>query len=572
MIVIEWLFFLIRRIPGSLLVVLLITTFSFPALADSSKQIHDTPVAVPESLLKKMDTLKLKPSAGIALIRYMATQDAGLIRGWLQSEGYLDSEVMVSVEAGVAHWRVQAGELWRVRHVEVMPASVARVVLPQQGDPFRSEDYEKAKTALRWAWRDEGYLKADYIRAVVTADRQARVVDISWHIEPGTRFYISQINVEGARQYNPELALKISRLQPGQVAEQRLLQDAMKHIADDSRYQNAMVVPQLNEADGDRVPVRISVTETPWRKLTGDIGYTTDSGLGLAAAWVDRSLYQGNIEYSLRAEASRTSSGVGATVMRPVWPAADQSVGINADYSRVDTDGRRYDALSAGPFWQWNFGFNDYLRLSLQGENVREAGVSLVTLGPRVDFHFAHEHGGMLPVDGWRLDTGIGLPQRVNRQGLWVVFDVSGRLFYRPSDWLLISPRAGYGRTLNLQGTVPKTYRQFAGGASSIRGYALDSIGPVGIDGLATGGLMKSYGGLDLVLMPDAETFSPVLFGDVAKVWQALGTKAPTLWSAGIGAIMRTPAGPLRIDFAVPLNRRAQDRHFQFYITLGEVF
>jgi len=568
----DLLFSLVKRILTPLLMSLLLTVFTAPVFADDGKQIHDSPVAVPESLLKKMDTLKLKPSAGVALVRYMASQDAELIRGWLQSEGYLDSKVTFSVEEGVAHWRVQAGEVWRVRHVEVLPTPVAWVTLPQQGDPFRSEDYEKAKTALRWVWRDEGYLKADYSRAVATPDRQARAVDISWQIEPGALFYISEINVDGARQYDPELALKISRLHSGQIAEQRLLQDAMKHISDDSRYQHAMVVPQLNEAQGGRVPIRISVTEAPWRKLTGDIGYATDSGLGLAAAWVDRSLYQGNIEYSLRAEASRTSSGVGATVMRPVWPAADQSVGINADYSRVDTDGRRYDALSGGPFWQWNFGFNDYLRLSLQGENVREAGASLVTLGPRIDFHFAHEYGGMLPSEGWRLDAGVGLPQRVNRQGLWVVIDVSGRLFYRPADWLLLSPRAGYGRTVNLQGTVPKTYRQFAGGASSIRGYALDSIGPVGIDGLATGGLMKSYGGLDLVLMPNAETFSPVLFGDVAKVWQVIGRNAPIFWSAGIGAIMRTPAGPLRIDFAVPLNRRTQDRGFQFYITLGEVF
>ena len=568
----DLLFSLVKRILAPMLMSLLLTAFASPVLADDGKRILDSPVTVPESLLKKMDTLKLKPSVGPALVRYMATQDAELIRNWLRSEGYLDAEVTPVVEEGVAHWRVHAGELWRVRHVEVLPLPVAKVALPEQGDPFRSEDYEQAKTGLRWAWRDMGYLKAEYVRAVVTPDKQGKQVDISWQVKPGPLFYISEITVEGARQYDPELALKISRLQSGQIIEQRLLQNAMKHIADDSRYQHAMIVPQLNDAEGDRVPIRISLTEAPWRKLTGDIGYATDSGFGLAAAWVDRSLYKGNIEYSLRAETSRTSSGIGATVMRPVWPASDQSVGFNADYSRVDTDGRRYDAVSGGPFWQWNFALNDYLRLTLQGENVREAGISLVTLGPRADFHFAHEHGGFLPSKGWRLDTGVGLPLRVNSQGLWVVVDVSGRLFYQPADWLLLSPRAGYGRTISLQGSAPKTYRQFTGGASSVRGYALDSLGPVGIDGLATGGLMKTYGGLDLVMMPDAESVSPVLFGDVAKVWQAIGSSAPTVWSVGAGAIMRTPAGPLRIDFAVPLKRRAQDKRFQFYITLGDVF
>ncbi|ATX82802.1 autotransporter secretion outer membrane protein TamA [Mariprofundus ferrinatatus] len=546
--------------------------FSSNAFANDARRIIGSPVGVPESLLKKMDTLQLKSTAGPALVRYMAAQDASVIRSWLRSEGYLDAEVTSVVEEGEARWRVQAGELWRVRHVEVLPAPVAKVALPESGDPFRSQDYDKAKTALRWAWRDAGYLRADYINAVVVPDRESRLVDISWQIKPGPLFYISELRVEGARQYDPELALKISRLRPGQVAAQHFLQDAMQHISDDSRYLHAMVVPQLSEAEGQHVPIRISVTEAPWRKLTGDVGYSTDSGFALAAAWVDRSLYQGNIEYSLRAEASRTSSGLGATITRPVWPAADQRVGFNADYSRVDTDGRRYDAISGGPFWQWDFGFKDYLRLSVQAENVREAGISLLTLGPRADFHFAHEHGGYLPERGWRLDAGAGLPLRVNSQGLWVTVDVSGRYFYRPADWLLLSPRAGYGRTVSLQGSAPKTYRQFAGGASSVRGYALDSLGPLGVDGLATGGLMKTYGGIDLVFMPEAETVSPVLFGDVAKMWQAIGSSSPTVWSAGAGAIIRTPAGPLRIDLAVPLKRRTQDRRFQFYITLGEVF
>ena len=118
---------------------------------------------------------------------------------------------------------------------------------------------------------------------------------------------------------------------------------------------------------------------------------------------------------------------------------------------------------------------------------------------------------------------------------------------------------------------MPKTYLQFAGGATSARGYALDSLGPAGVDGLATGGLMKTYAGLDLVLMPNAEMFSPVLFADAAKVWQAISTTSQMALSAGAGAIVHTPAGALRIDLALPLNPRAQDARFQFYITLGDV-
>ena len=83
---------------------------------------------------------------------------------------------------------------------------------------------------------------------------------------------------------------------------------------------------------------------------------------------------------------------------------------------------------------------------------------------------------------------------------------------------------------------------------------------------------MRTFAGLDLLLMPHAETFSPVLFFDTAKVWQTVGLAAPTVNSAGIGGIMRTPAGPLRLDIALPLNRRPQDSRYQLYIMLGELF
>lgn len=546
--------------------------FSFNALAvDDAGRIVDSPVAVPESLFKKMDTLRLRPDAGSGVVRYMAANDAELLREWLRSEGYLDAQVTPQYVEGQARWQVKAGTLWRIRHVEIRPAPPRKLTLLNVNDAFRSESYESAKARLLLAWRDAGYLRAKFISAAVIPDHQSQQVDVVWQGELGPQFYISDIRVEGASQYDSEIALKLSRLQAGQVVTQQRLFEATQRIAMDSRYQHAIVVPELEKSVGDQVPVRIALTETGWRKLTADAGYSTDSGIGLGIGWVDRSLSEGRLEYSLRGVVSRTNSGVGATLLKPVWPDADQQVGISADYNRVDSDGRRYDSVSGGPFWQWYFTSDDYLRLTLHAEQVREAGISLLTLGPRADIHFQSSRALRLPTRGWRLDVGLDLPMRMNNPGLWPLIDASGRIYQQPFDWLLVSPRLGYGRTLNLQGTVPKIYRQFAGGATSVRGYALDSLGPVGIDGLATGGLMKTYGGLDLVLRPNADLFSPVLFSDVGKVWQAIGTTAPVVWSVGVGAIVHTPAGPLRLDLALPLKRKPQDARFQVYISLGDV-
>lgn len=50
--------------------------FCLPAQANDASRIVDSPVAIPEALLKQMDTLRLKPGVGTGVVRYMAMQDA----------------------------------------------------------------------------------------------------------------------------------------------------------------------------------------------------------------------------------------------------------------------------------------------------------------------------------------------------------------------------------------------------------------------------------------------------------------------------------------------------------------
>jgi len=120
---------------------------------------------------------------------------------------------------------------------------------------------------------------------------------------------------------------------------------------------------------------------------------------------------------------------------------------------------------------------------------------------------------------------------------------------------------------------VPADERFYAGGGGSIRGYSYQSVGPLsGGDPVGGRSLLELSTELRLRL---GERFGFVGFLDGGS---AFGAAFPDfdeelLWGTGLGFRYFTAVGPLRLDFAVPLDRRhGIDDAFQVYISLGQAF
>lgn len=66
---------------------------------------------------------------------------------------------------------------------------------------------------------------------------------------------------------------------------------------------------------------------------------------------------------------------------------------------------------------------------------------------------------------------------------------------------------------------------------------------------------------------------STLVFVDVGNVWLTLHDVDWRLSSSyGLGFRWASPAGPLRLDFAVPLDRRTGDPRSTVYFGFGNVF
>jgi translocation and assembly module TamA len=114
---------------------------------------------------------------------------------------------------------------------------------------------------------------------------------------------------------------------------------------------------------------------------------------------------------------------------------------------------------------------------------------------------------------------------------------------------------------------LPVSYRFFAGGDQSVRGYDYKEIGPTDASGAVLGGRYLGAFSIEYE-QPVTETWGIAAFVDTGSVTDTFNVAFKT--GVGLGVRWHTLIGPLRVDFAVPLSE-AQDA-FRVHFSMGPEF
>ncbi len=106
-----------------------------------------------------------------------------------------------------------------------------------------------------------------------------------------------------------------------------------------------------------------------------------------------------------------------------------------------------------------------------------------------------------------------------------------------------------------------------------MRGFAENIVGPLDDDGDPVGGRSALEAGLEFrariwgdvggVVFAEAGSVSTEPFPDFSEGIQT---------AVGLGLRYYSPAGPIRLDVAFPVNGRDVDDFFQFYFSIGQAF
>ena len=113
----------------------------------------------------------------------------------------------------------------------------------------------------------------------------------------------------------------------------------------------------------------------------------------------------------------------------------------------------------------------------------------------------------------------------------------------------------------------------FAGGGGSVRGYSYRSIGVDGPGGTVTGGRFIAEGSVE-ARFKVTDDIGLVGFADAGYVTgdTFVDFDTGTRFGVGVGLRYYTGFGPLRLDFAVPLDKRSGDPNYALYVGIGQAF
>ncbi|MBF0344720.1 MAG: outer membrane protein assembly factor BamA [Nitrospirae bacterium] len=138
---------------------------------------------------------------------------------------------------------------------------------------------------------------------------------------------------------------------------------------------------------------------------------------------------------------------------------------------------------------------------------------------------------------------------------------------------LAISLRSGMGQGWQRTVDLPLVERFFLGGSTSVRGYAQDTLGPKGSNGVPVGGNAFTMTNLELRFKVVGD-FGLVSFVDTGGVWNDFKAINPldVRYTTGMGLRYMTAIGPLRMDYGYKLNREKDEQPGRFYFSIGQAF
>jgi len=572
------------HLPSLALSLALLSSLPLTAGGQTPASTEPVPIVISagasDDLAKALDEalarFTLEPDADEADEELALRRAERAAREVLATEGYFEPVLRFEPNpARTPRYRllVEVGPLTRVARVDLeftgaisQPQFAARAEALRQswplsvGSPFRSAQWEEAKSRLLAAVQARDFAAAQIVASSAEVDVEKAAANLKFQIDSGPAFRLGPLKIEGLNRFEPALVERFSPFKPGDPYDRARLTEFQQALQNSAYFSSAVATVDLNPATADNAPLLVELREAPIRRFATAVGYGTNNGAHLEV------LYRQSITfdrpYPLQTGFRIDQNGGFAYAdlfFPPQRSGARDSVGVLYEDSDIqDLQVRRWGAGAVrsqlqGPRdgknieTQWSINFEHELRKTPLDPQIELNTLSTTYSWIRrnVDDVTNPRNGNLLRLEGSVGASGVSTDDLfVRGYGRLVQYLPLGE-----RDVLILRGELG-GVAAESTNSVSNTFLFRTGGSTTVRGYNFDSLG-VEQGGAIVGGRALVVGSVEVVhwLQRWDGRWGIAAFvdaGDAAETFKDIDVAL----GYGLGLRWRTPVGPLAIDVA----------------------
>ena len=567
------------------------------------------------------------------LRKVMKTKPAWWFVGGKFDEAKLENDIQEIVnaygdkgrlEAAVAHTNIQQADGSKgvditieiaegpEYHVETLDVAdntvfddteVDALVKVKPNDVHNKTQVEDDASLVQKGYWDSGYVNAR-VTPQVTLDRDKKTTHIVHRVEEGDLKYVEEIKISGNNVTKDEVIRREMMVKPGDRFDGPAIKATEQSLNNTRYFEKIRITLEDPTKDDPFANLLVDVEEAKTGEFTVGAGYSTEEGIGGYTSvrlsnfditnWPTFS--GGGQQFNARINIGEKRNEFNVGWMDPEFLGHPIGVGFdlfNESYKYSDgtdftehTRGGQIRAMkNLSPFVTARaalryrdmdvtdipFFAAPELRRERGGSTTISTiwGINRNTLDDRNEPNSGSRHDLQLEFAGLGGDNDFW---KLDHESQWY-FTLSNT-----KKWVLsFRTREGYADSYGGSDFVPITDRYFAGGTTTVRGYESQAIGPrvrkysLFGDWVSVGGDMRVLENLE-VRYKLSERFRFYSFLDAGGVWRDSGDFdfGDIKYGTGVGVGVNIPRlGPIRVDYAVPLNPDEDQGSGRLHLTTG---
>ncbi len=541
-------------------------------------------------------------------------EDEDRIKIFYQNAGYMDVETSSSVEYDKkGKWiyitfKIMEGKKYLANEIDISGNTVykieeiKKVLKMTQDKPFSQEGLRQDISNIQGLYFDKGYISAEVgvkTQLIENTDR----INIIYSIAEHEVAYVEKIDIRGNTKTRDVVVRRELRLHPGECFEGSKLKRSKERLSNLGYFEEINFDIEPGTAP-NRKNLIVSVKETKTGEFSFGGGYSSvDQFVGFVEI-TQRNFDLFNFPYftgagqnlRLRAQIGTVRQDYELSFTEPWIFGHPYSFGFDLyqrTREREHDIGYAFDESRRG--WALRLGkeFTDYTRGDLA---YRLDKIKISDIDPAVSEDLKKEEGDNTisavlfrltqdtrnnifdPMAGYVASGSIecaGGPFGGDKDFLRYIGTTSWYFAHFEKLVLELRLRGGIVDDFGDSTYVPIYERFFAGGANTIRGYKERRVGPKDANtGDPIGGEAMLLGTAEYSF-PMVENIKGAVFYDTGNVWaKASDFASGSLKSSvGMGVRIKTPIGPIKLDFGYPLDTDpGEKRSGRFHFSMGQRF